>query len=700
MTQMPNPWRRALMLLLVLVPTFMRVAAAAPNSGALSAIIYGSNRFVAVGPSGALRSSTDGLTWSKEPGVSTNDFVDVIYDGKQFVALATDGSTWKSVNPLHWEAAGQAEEALEAAGIAFGAGTYVMVDFIGQIFGSANNVTWEMTHEPGANSLDEFHDVTFGKGMFIAVGTHSKFLPGQGGRNFRLVAVSRDGRDWIENLTASSNPEDEELWGVSFVNDRFVAVGTKFDASGQAFPLVLSSTDGTNWISESVDGSWQANSVSFGQGVTVVVGAEGRGAFRGSTGWFTCWNGDTFDQVSADLKSVAYGAGRFVAVGNRGIAAVSGDGRAWINPKSSPVDDFATISVGTRPVVGGSAEAGDSGAIWTVTEDGLLANVHFGESLAIRGSCYANGIYLAVGSGLDAEFNSYSALLRSADATAWQPVRVFPGIELSSVTAAAGTFFAVGVEAERFRDVILTSSDGLAWTRRDAGTGSDGFGLKAACHGASRFVAVGAGGAIVTSLNGVSWIPAEVDFTSDLAINDLNDIVFGGGLFVAVGSAGTVATSSDGLIWTLQQVGTNDLSAAVFANGMLYCVGDHGFIAKSRDLLTWVPVKSGTSELLSDVAVAGDTLLVVGKRGTFLSLPIGEPSGVRLSIRQVSGEPSGVQLDFHGPPGSRMLLQENSTPDPATGWVSRQPLELGPGGASTVQLPLAGSQSLYRVVAQ
>ena len=82
---------------------------------------------------------------------------------------------------------------------------------------------------------------------------------------------------------------------------------------------------------------------------------------------------------------------------------------------------------------------------------------------------------------------------------------------------------------------ILTSPDGVSWTRRTSGTSSE---LKGVAYGNSLFVAVGDDGTILTSPDGVSW-NQQTSGTS----NNHNRVAYGNGLFVAVGKSGTILTS-------------------------------------------------------------------------------------------------------------------------------------------------------------
>ena len=108
--------------------------------------------------------------------------------------------------------------------------------------------------------------------------------------------------------------------------------------------------------------------------------------------------------------------------------------------------------------------------------------------------------------------------------TAWWPVH------FNEVIHDGQRFVAVGDGG-----AVLTSPDGASWTRWDSGTDRHLFGL---AHGKGLFVAVGRRGTVLTSKDGEVWAK------QDLGVPDwLHSVAHGGGRFVAVGDAGTALTS-------------------------------------------------------------------------------------------------------------------------------------------------------------
>jgi len=80
-----------------------------------------------------------------------------------------------------------------------------------------------------------------------------------------------------------------------------------------------------------------------------------------------------------------------------------------------------------------------------------------------------------------------------------------------------------------------------AWTAMSSGTVKDLYGVS---YVNGRFVAVGAVGALLTSLDGISWTE-QTPVTS----NSLRHVAYGAAAYVAVGDAGTIVSSTDAAAW-------------------------------------------------------------------------------------------------------------------------------------------------------
>ncbi|MGA7595720.1 MAG: hypothetical protein WCA64_11040, partial [Gallionella sp.] len=131
------------------------------------------------------------------------------------------------------------------------------------------------------------------------------------------------------------------------------------------------------------------------------------------------------------------------------------------------------------------------------------------------------------------------------------------------------------------------------------------------------FAAVGAGGAIFTSPDGINWTGLSSPVATDLnavagyAANQ-NNATTPGLRWVAVGNGGKAVYSIDGINWTAATgvpAGTPTLRSIIQVGGSFYAVGNSGAIISSGDGNTWSAQTSLTSPLtpnnLNGIAHAG-----------------------------------------------------------------------------------------------
>src|SRR6185312_5546951 len=84
--------------------------------------------------------------------------------------------------------------------------------------------------------------------------------------------------------------------------------------------------------------------------------------------------------------------------------------------------------------------------------------------------------------------------------------------------------------------------------------------MNSICFGDGKFVAVGDGGVVHTSIDATTW-----DAGQRLVVSALNRVAFLNGEFIAVGGSGTILTSPDGLTWNVRDSETaNDLYAVAY----------------------------------------------------------------------------------------------------------------------------------------
>jgi hypothetical protein len=343
------------------------------------------------------------------------------------------------------------------------------------------------------------------------------------------IFSSTDGSNWTVD-SAMSTTAATPSYCVAYGGGQFVSVRGFTNFSGSANNVntkaVATSPDGVMWTSRSIPAT------------ALATGAQ-----------------------SLDFRSLTYGGGQFVAVGasyfkstststghNEAAILTSPDGIIWTN-RALPAD-------------------------WTGSN---TTNSYLGDVT------YGGGQFVAVGYNFGAGNILRASVLTSPDGSAWTS-RSLPSDYyslLNSVAYNGGLFVAVGEYtfnysiAGQHDDGILTSPDGITWTRRtlpDRTADSYSY-LRSVTYGGGQFVAVGTRlnptaatsteAVILTSLDGISWtsrtspvvIPANTSLSFTRVVN-------GGGQYVAVGNvfntstsgsanqSGFIISSTDGITWT------------------------------------------------------------------------------------------------------------------------------------------------------
>jgi hypothetical protein len=656
-------------------------AAELPDLGSLHHIVYAGDRFVAVGAKGAVAWSRDGLSWTSSALSSGAAFVDVIHIGTQFVAVDAEGRLARSTDGVEWSVSGPAEIQGLATGLAYGEGLYVLVDDVGAIYSSVTGNTWTAVFEPADDDFETLSGVSYGNGYFVAVGArYNDDLDPYG-----LVRASSNGSRW----TRERNTLNEELYGVEWVDSRFVAVGVRYDSDFNQYSQVLTSAQGTSWALARPLGTEVLRSVTSGEGVLACLGEGGLVAIQTAEGWQLRRVG------SATVVGVAYGAGRFLGIGDQGVIALSGDGTAWQGKGATSGEDFTSISTdGDGGLVGGSAR----GTLWIRPRaESEWLNTYFDPDVQIQAVAQGSGVWLAGGVAYDEDLNTYGVILRSLDGRTWEEVRRRAGEEIRGFTIGNGKMVAVGfLEGSLSNtDLVLTSTDGKGWSSQNAGTGTDGSDLLAVTFGGGRFVAVGGSGTVITSSNASTWTVIDLPTLTDLqAVGLLN------GQYVAVGEKGTVLGSDDGVTWISKSSAGASLSGMVHDGTYYFAVGEGGYIGRSRDLLTWNAVASGVTNDLNGAVILEGSLWVVGEGGTIAQVSTIAISPVSLEVRRTSNPSSPLSLVVHGDPGSGQRIDQTADLGLAGPWAILSHVEIGAGGTAEVPLPVEGDRRFYRCVAE
>lgn len=290
--------------------------------------------------------------------------------------------------------------------------------------------------------------------------------------------------------TVQRSGTNEDLFGVTFANSMFVAVGG----------TILTSLDGITWTSR--DSGLNADQygitprlkeVAFGNSVFVAVGDSGT-ILTSPNGVNWTKRSNPLSGTNESLYGVAFGNSTFVAVGTSNKILTSPDGRSWT---AQNVEEYGwqdvTFGKSTFVAVGnGPILTSPDGIAWTKRSKPLPKKrdikQSFGMSKLLNEIIFGNSTFVAVG--------GFGTILTSKDGISWttQTIRKAAkvGSFLSGVAFGNSTFVAVGWPS----GPILTSKDGIAWNFKGFKEGGSGM-----TFGNSKFVIVGSGGMIMTSVS-------------------------------------------------------------------------------------------------------------------------------------------------------------------------------------------------------
>ena len=193
----------------------------------LMGVTWGNNQFVVLGHGGLFLTSPDGKEWTKHYTPSSYFIFDVTWDGKKFVAVGM-GNIYVSHDGVEWEEYNSNFNAGSPTCIVWSGNQFAVGDSWGNVHISPDGKKWSKTETCWA----PINDVTWGDGKFVAVSGDAFVADPLTGdivgdeSIFGKIYTSHDGLTWTErHLTDSS------FMSVTWSGSQFLAV----DSSGNFF---------------------------------------------------------------------------------------------------------------------------------------------------------------------------------------------------------------------------------------------------------------------------------------------------------------------------------------------------------------------------------------------------------------------------------------------------------------------------------
>ncbi len=315
---------------------------------------------------------------------------------------------------------------------------------------------------------------------------------------------STNAQSWVPHFLS---PDNYWFNAIVYGSTNFIATGTN--------GIISSSSDTTNWTACEIGNLSSLRSVVFAQNQFVAVGDNGtiKTSTNGSV-WVPQNSG-----ITSNVVSLAYGNGTFAAVGDAGLVLTSGDGVNWTNQVVVKNAGGWRIAFGNGVFVAalGTKLYSSSNAVdWIVqTNPPSVTGLGFGGGQFVAGT----------GAG---------SIYTSADGFTWMQQNAPSGIvHVWTVSFGNGLYVAAGYYANS----VLTSSDGVNWTNRP--THFNGNSISSMIFANGAFVAAADNGFMITSTNGIDWVPQQTP-----ASKELFGVAYGNGSYVFVGDNGTTLQSS------------------------------------------------------------------------------------------------------------------------------------------------------------
>jgi len=255
-----------------------------PNAPfAIQGIAFGNSIYVAVGSTGYIATSPDGITWTERSSGTSAKLNHVAFGDGLFVVAGDDfsGSPRLITSPdgITWTNRTVPNFSSDLDHVSFGDGLFIV---IGDSYAatSTDGINW--TERTVPNIQTRMNASTFGNGLYFIFG------------NSGYIASSPDGTTWTQRNVAGTN---NDLDAAAFGDGTFVVAGNGF---------VATSTDGISWTEGTLGTSDEMRDVDFASGTFMLVGGN-----SGNTYAATSPDGITWTQRvlpnSGDLYSIFIG---------------------------------------------------------------------------------------------------------------------------------------------------------------------------------------------------------------------------------------------------------------------------------------------------------------------------------------------------------------------------------------------------------
>lgn len=574
---------------LIHCPVDLTWVAPLPQGNRILSIQWINNRYMAVGESGTVASSTDGANWVIK-NIGDVSLSDITWTGTQYIIVGANGIAYTSSDGDSWT--------LQSTGTTSGLNSVTWtgsrIFAVGQggtIISSADGVSWTTNT---SNTTSPLHEVFWNPALNQTIAVGFSVVLNNGSATATSWSPVLFGSGWSAS-------------GVTWTGSQYVVVGSICSGNLCVWPMqgfVVRSTNGVTWTSSqtlSISGLYK---VTWTGNLLVAVGPQDQIA-TSSNG--IDWTQRHWKNAFTSLFSVASNGNNIVAMGDIGRTFTSTDGASWTQGFSVTDHNIFGISTnGSQYVaVGGGFIPGTSNteSLVATSADGISgwAVQNTGTSNILNDVVWTGSLWVAVGNN--------GTIVTSEDAVSWATRTSGTTNRLNKVYWDGTLIFALGNAG-----TALTSPDGITWIAQNTGVTSHLFGM---AHSDSFHVITGTGALLTSSNAGQDWSAAQ----SVSPFTSLNDIVWTGDLFIA-GTSGsstqTIYASPDGVTWEVQNLGSNVGILDVEWNGNIIALLGRDILYFSKDGLSWSSQFIGGNSSYNNLLWGNDRYYLAGNAGKIL----------------------------------------------------------------------------------
>jgi hypothetical protein len=532
----------------------------------LNALTKANDQFLVVGDVGGMMTSSDGLSWTAQTSVTTNNLTAALWDTANYFVYGVDTTNLTS-----------------------------------NLLTSLDGVTWAATStSPGTY-------------VFSALKRNATYVGLAIDTNFNTVFVtSTNGSAWTEQydfttaLRATAVVPGQLIW----TGSQYVMVGMSF-VNSTFSGIIYTSPDGITWTGHTSGTTNGLNSINWNGTQYVVVGKLGTVLTSPDANTWTAQQ----SHVIGDLNKVTWDGSQYIAVGN-GTIITSPDGIAWTTVEKGTASTLRSVAwngAARYVAVGGSVNSA-----FPVVFNGVLVTSADGKTWSQATSVPTNFQLNSVawGAGKFVAVGNSGTVLTSTDGLTWSQATQFTESDLNGITWSStyNKFFVVGAGG-----VLLYSADGATWFAMTSGTNQA---LNSIVENGGRCVAVGtsttAGESTTITSNdcNTNW-----STTTQSGVNYFNKVIADGTAFVAVGSNGNIYSTTNGVTWIPHNFPTAsyDLDSIVKQNSNYIVVGFNGITYVGTTLDSWTAAVTGNATIVNDLLFDGSQVVAVGDNGVILT---------------------------------------------------------------------------------